>query len=62
MAPMPTARTYHMTAEVDNKIYAIGGYSFTGGYLKVVEEYNPSTNTWTTKASMPTSRSYVVRS
>ena len=54
MTSMPTARTFHMAAAVNNKIYAIGGYN--GGYLNVVEEYNPATNTWATKAPMPTAR------
>lgn len=56
MAAMPTARTYHMVAAVNNKIYAIGGYSPVMGYLGIVEEYNPATNTWTAKAAMPTPR------
>lgn len=54
MAPMPTARSSHMVTTVGGKIYAIGGYSSTGGYLNVVEEYTPATNTWTTRAQMPT--------
>lgn len=57
MAKMPTARTSHMVATVNNKIYTIGGYNPVGGYFNTVEEYNPATNTWTTKASMPTARS-----
>lgn len=56
MANMPTARAQHVVATVKNKIYAIGGYSFTSGYLNKVEEYNPATNTWITKANMPTAR------
>lgn len=56
MANMPIARTWHMVATVNNKIYAIGGYSFTSGYLNKVDEYNPATNTWITKANMPTAR------
>ncbi len=55
MAPMPTARSAHMVASVGGKIYAIGGYN--NSYLKVVEEYNPATNTWATKAPMLTARS-----
>jgi N-acetylneuraminic acid mutarotase/Tfp pilus assembly protein PilX len=55
MASMPTARTGHVVAAVNNKIYAIGGYNSTG-YLKVVQEYDPATNTWATKAQMPTAR------
>jgi len=51
---MPTARYSLNVAEVDGKIYAIGGYN--GGYLDIVEEYDPTTDTWTTKTSMPTAR------
>ncbi len=57
MAKMPTARTNHMVATVNNKIYTIGGYNPVGGYFNTVEEYDPATNTWTTKAPMPTARS-----
>lgn len=56
MTQMPTARTSHMVASVNNKIYAIGGISTTGSYLNKVEEYNLATNTWATKANMPTAR------
>ncbi|MDI1298376.1 DNRLRE domain-containing protein [Methylotenera sp.] len=57
MSNMPTARTNHMVATVNNKIYTIGGYNPVGGYFNTVEEYDPATNTWATKASMPTNRS-----
>ena len=36
-------------------LYAVGGYDGTH-YLATVEAYNPVTNSWTTKASMPTPR------
>jgi N-acetylneuraminic acid mutarotase len=51
---MPTARYGLAAAAVSDKIYAIGGYGTTR--LATNEEYNPSTNTWATKASMPTAR------
>jgi N-acetylneuraminic acid mutarotase len=57
MAQVPTARTNHMVASVNNKIYVIGGYHPSVGTFNTVEEYNPATNTWATKASMPTKRS-----
>lgn len=56
MASMPTARSGHVVVAANNKIYAIGG-SNSGGYLNVVEEYDPATNTWATRAPMPTARS-----
>lgn len=54
---IPTARTNHMVATVNNKIYVIGGYHPVNGYFNKVEEYDPTTNVWTTKANMPTVRS-----
>ena len=47
---------------VDGKIYAIGGTVASGGFISSVlstnEQYDPSTNTWVYKASMPTARVY----
>ena len=65
-APMPTARGGLGVAVVDGKIYAIGGdtqkviggVSQGGGLIGANEVYDPTTNTWTTKASMPTPRAY----
>ncbi len=61
LAPMPSAREAMGAVEVDGKIYVIGGaYRCGGGYQSVdtpaVEEYDPSTNTWAIKTSMPTAR------
>ncbi|QUI23008.1 galactose oxidase [Vallitalea pronyensis] len=53
---MPTARSALGLAEVNGKIYAIGGENSDGTKLNVVEEYTPATDSWTTKASMPTAR------
>jgi hypothetical protein len=41
-------------AVANGKIYAIGGYN--GNYLEVNKMYNPETDTWITKKSMPTAR------
>ena len=49
---MPSGRHSHAASEVDGKIYVAGG-RYT---LNSLNEYNPATNTWTTKASMPTGR------
>jgi N-acetylneuraminic acid mutarotase len=51
---MPTARSGLGVAVVNGKIYAIGGSN--GSLLDVVEEYDPATDTWTTKNPMPTAR------
>jgi RNA polymerase sigma factor (sigma-70 family) len=58
-ADMPTGRWALSTSAVNGKIYAIGGRVGTGGDgvpLSTVEEYDPATDTWTTKADMPTPR------
>ena len=52
---MPTAR-YTYTAEVNDKIYVIGGSPDDANVLSTVEEYNPATNEWVKKASMPKPR------
>ena len=56
LAPMPTARGGLGVAEVNEKIYAIGGLNGNSP-LNVNEEYNPTSNVWTTKSPMPTARS-----
>ena len=60
-ASMPTAREDLAAAAVNGKIYAIGGYNdeFIGDiadFLRNNEEYDPETDSWTTKASMSTRR------
>ena len=62
-APMPTPRHGLQVVELGGKIYAIGGQTTTSdtttaSYSKVVEVYDPETNTWTTAASMNNTRSY----
>lgn len=62
-APMHMARSSLGVAVVEDKIYAIGGdarggkWPYTGSFVGTNEEYDPVTDTWTTKASMPTPRS-----
>ena len=69
-APMHEPRENLGVAAVNGKIYAIGGdtlsglwtYSMgfsgtpTGGVVGTNEEYDPATNTWIFKATMPTPR------
>ena len=53
---MPTAR-YNMGAAVsEGKIYLIGGDNFSCTPLTNVDEYDPTTETWNTRTSMPTGR------
>jgi N-acetylneuraminic acid mutarotase len=53
---MPTGRWELSTCVVDGKIYAIGGAGPEWQALGSVEEYDPATDTWTTKSEMPTAR------
>src|ERR1051326_6071290 len=55
-APMPTARHDMATSPVNGVIYAIGGKDLADNDLGTVEAYDPASNTWTTKASMPMPR------
>ena len=61
--PMHTARSSLAVVTATNgKVYAIGGTNPSAPHpidlccLATVEEYDPATNTWATKASMPTPR------
>ena len=60
---MPTPRQEPASSVVDGKIYVIGGGEAPTNELYVgvevystVEEYNPTTDTWTEKSPMPTAR------
>jgi N-acetylneuraminic acid mutarotase len=59
---MPTARWGLRTCTVNDKIYAIGGANTSGagfqGGLHTVEVYDPVTDTWESRADMPTRRLY----
>jgi N-acetylneuraminic acid mutarotase len=61
--------TYHAhsgaAAGTDGNIYVVGGYpypwpnSYAGSALNSLEEFNPTTQTWTSLPSMPTARANV---
>jgi N-acetylneuraminic acid mutarotase len=58
-APMPTARSGFAVAVYQGKIYAIGGTVGTGANVRFTgtnEVYDPATDKWETKLSMPTPR------
>jgi len=58
-AKIPTKRAGLGVGVMNGLVYAVGGVPIPGdtqGFLKVIEVYDPSTNTWTTKAPMPTAR------
>ncbi len=64
-APLPNPKRRGMgscAAEVDGKIYFIGGNQGPAP-IRVVDlndEYNPASNSWTSRASMPTARTGAV--
>ena len=73
LAPMPTKRGSPVAAVVGDRIYVIGGAALPAGSkdtailpsrphmsLAAVEEYDPATNTWRARASMPTPRNHAV--
>lgn len=53
IAPMPVARSYTVTASANGRLYVIGGSDATSIY-NLVTEWTPSTNSWATKAPLPT--------
>jgi N-acetylneuraminic acid mutarotase len=58
-ANMPTARVFAAAATAPSgKIYVAGGSTSVDSStaLDAMEEYNPATNSWTTRAPMPTAR------
>jgi hypothetical protein len=52
---MPTARETLAVAVANGALFAIGGQSSLGP-LATVEKYDPTTNTWSSKAPMPNAR------
>jgi len=71
LAPMPTKRGSPVAAAVGDRIYVIGGATTPPGSketavhparphvsLGTVEEYDPATNTWRQRTSMPTPRNH----
>ena len=60
--PMPTARNHLSVIATDGKLYAIGGQLHQEEdqkALRNVEVYDPSTDSWTRKADIPSPRSHV---
>jgi YVTN family beta-propeller protein len=60
-APMPTSRAHlaaatAVGADGRSRIYAIGGHNAENIALRTVEAYDPTTDTWTTVASMSSPR------
>ena len=58
-APIPTNRGGASAGVIDGKLYVVGGCINSDcipGVTNRLEVYDPATNTWTTKAPMPTAR------
>ena len=58
---MPTARWDPAVAVVNGILYEIGGNSTLSGPTDVVEAYDPSSDTWSTKAPMPIANAPVAK-
>ena len=66
-ASAPTKRTEVAVAELNGKIYVVGGFAepdmsnaLEYGITKVVEVYDPETDSWTTATPLPEGRHHVV--
>jgi N-acetylneuraminic acid mutarotase len=55
-APLPSARRGLAAWGVNGLLYAIGGSNSAGTVLTTVQAYNPSTNSWSSRASLPAAR------
>jgi N-acetylneuraminic acid mutarotase len=54
--PLPLARSRHAAGVASGLLYAIGGLNNAGTALTSVVAYNPSTNLWSNRASLPAAR------
>jgi N-acetylneuraminic acid mutarotase len=52
-APMPTARQEVAVAEVNKRVFVIGGFGPGDEAVDTVEVYDPASNTWETRAPLP---------
>ena len=60
---MPAARTaFAVATDRKGRIYLVGGEHIVGNqitYIRRVDRYDPSTNSWAIRANIPTARSYL---
>lgn len=53
LAPLPQRRQEVGVAELDGRIYVVGGFNDAGQVVDTVESYDPSTDAWLTAAPLP---------
>jgi N-acetylneuraminic acid mutarotase len=56
LGPLPSARRGLAVSHANGSLYAIGGTNSSGAAIRTVQAFNPSTNAWSTKASLPAPR------
>lgn len=65
-APLPDRRWRAAGVAMKGKLYVIGGVQLkpdgSGSHVRTTSVYDPSTNSWTTKAQMPTARADIAAS
>ncbi len=57
---LPTQRNHLVVAAIDDKVYVVGGRfgaGFSSELTNILEVFDSTTNTWTSEAPMPTTRS-----
>src|SRR5260370_20760205 len=52
-APLPTARQEVAVATLHGQVWVIGGFGATAEPTATAEHYDPATNTWTARPSLP---------
>jgi len=56
LAPMPTPRSGVAVAELNSRIYVVGGFEADGSVSNKVEVYDPLLDSWTSVAPLPAPR------
>jgi hypothetical protein len=61
--PMPTVREGHASALIHGLVYIVGGYDYDApifpSYTASVQAYDPATESWSDKASLPIGRGFM---
>ena len=56
LAPMPTARQEVAVAELNGRVFVVGGFGSGSEAVATVEVYDPATNGWSTGTPLPVGR------